>query len=477
MRLNVEPNRPRMIVGVLVILIGAGLVALIKLVEQGPLPAANAPVMPLWSAAPFVLLLLAIAGLPLIAPHWWESNRNKLLVSALSAVVPAAYLVMRSADTGGESVRRLLHELSEYSSFIILLAALYTIAGGIVIGGHATGRPATNAAILAAGAILANLIGTTGASMLLIRPILRINRERRRTAHIPVFFIFLISNTGGLLTPLGDPPLFLGFLKGVDFFWTFRLWKEWLLVNGSLLALFWLWDAIAFRRETPEALASELRAYHPERVGGLWPNLPLLLGVLVAVLLQSPTVGQAITGIPGWKLHKPWGEGIMVALLALSLFLTPRKRREQNEFSWHAMAEVAILFIGIFAAMTPALAILERRGPGLGLTEPWQYFWLTGGLSSFLDNAPTYLTFATLANGGENLGELSRRAPAILQAISCAAVFMGANTYIGNGPNFMVKAIAEQSGYKMPSFFGYMLYSGLILMPLFAVVSWIFFRP
>jgi Na+/H+ antiporter NhaD/arsenite permease-like protein len=327
---------------------------------------------------------------------------------------------------------------------------------------------------LALGAVLANVIGTTGASMLLIRPLLRINSQRRRVSHLPVFFIFIVSNMGGLLTPLGDPPLFLGFLKGVDFFWTLQLWPQWVVVNGSLLILFLIWDALAYVREMPADIAKDVMRIEPLRVEGL-VNVFFLVGILISVLARSEAVAGA------WALQKPWGELVMLAMAGLSWWLTPRSVRAANKFGWHAIVEVAVLFAGIFVTMVPALVLLEAHGgtlsKQLNVSEPWQYFWLTGGLSSFLDNAPTYVTFATLAAQADHFDQLAKFQPALLAAISCGAVFMGANTYIGNGPNFMVKAIAEEAGYKMPSFLGYMVYSGVILLPLFILVTVLFFSP
>lgn len=450
-----------------VVALGVALVLAVALVERAHVQVGPAPPLPPWSAIPFAALLLCIAILPLAAHHWWENNRNRIIVSFGFAVLAGAYLLLMGPATGGETVRRLNHEIAEYASFIILLTSLYTVAGGIALTGDLRPRPLTNAAILALGAFLANFIGTTGASVLLIRPLLRINAGRTRAGHLPIFFIFIVSNTGGLLTPLGDPPLFLGFLKGVDFFWTLSLWREWLFVNSVLLVLFFVWDRVAFSKEPPEAVQG-VRPHEPVRARGLWPNLPLLLGVVAAVLLQSPAFGPL-------ALHKPWGEAVMVLMLALSLWLTPRPVREANKFGWGAITEVAVLFIGIFVTMVPALALLETRGPRFGLSEPWQYFWLTGGLSMFLDNAPTYRSFATLAAGDDDLRALAAAKPLLLKAISCGAVFMGANTYIGNGPNFMVKAIAEEMRYKMPTFLGYKAYSAIILLPIFAIVTWVFF--
>lgn len=438
--------------------------------------------LPAWSMVPFVLVLVGIAVLPLAAGHFWHSNRNKAIVMTVLAAPVAVYLLWLSDQTEGQSVQALRHGITEYASFIILLAALYTVSGGIALRGDIQARPLTNTAFLALGAVLANIIGTTGASMLLIRPVLQINQERRVTRHIPVFFIFTVANLGGLLTPLGDPPLFLGFLNGVDFFWTLSLWPHWLFANGLVLCIFFIWDIWAYRHETPQAIAEDIAHIEPLRVRGLI-NLLFLAGILVAVVLQSPQASDACQAFfmrffacPSLHITRPWGEVLLLLMAFGSWWLTLRQLHEDNSFGWEAIVEVAVLFAGIFVTMVPALAWVSEHGPELGITRPWQYFWLTGGLSSFLDNAPTYLTFATLAAGSHDLDSLALNEPLVLQAISCGAVFMGANTYIGNGPNFMVKAIADQAGFKTPSFFGYMLYSGLILLPIFVVVTLVFFR-
>jgi Na+/H+ antiporter NhaD/arsenite permease-like protein len=428
--------------------------------------AASAGALPLWSVAPFGLMLLSIAVLPLVANHFWEHNRNKGILSVVLGVPIVAWFLRLDPVVLG-------HTAHEYVAFIILLGALFVIAGGIVVRGTLAGTPGLNTGLLAIGAAIASLVGTTGASMLLIRPLLRANSVRKRVAHVVVFFIFVVSNAGGLLTPLGDPPLFLGFLRGVPFLWTLRLWSEWLLVNGALLAIFYVVDSTIFRKEDVETPGDldEVAVAHkvPLHIAGK-VNFLLLAGV-VGVLLVSGS----------YALPMGVQEGGMLAMAALSWLLTPRELRKENGFTWGPIVEVAVVFAGIFATMIPALRMLNARGAELGLSEPWQFFWATGILSSFLDNAPTYLTFASAASGivgtdAANLGQLlaTARGPELLVAISLGAVFMGANTYIGNGPNFMVKAIAEQSGVRMPGFFGYMAYSGAILLPLFGLVTWLF---
>jgi Na+/H+ antiporter NhaD/arsenite permease-like protein len=325
--------------------------------------------------------------------------------------------------------------------------------------------------------VLANVIGTTGASMLLIRPMLRTNKEREHTWHIPLFFIFLVSNIGGALTPIGDPPLFLGYLRGIDFFWTLTsLWHVWLPTVIVLLLMFFALDTMQYRKESAARVQLDRAQLEPLSVQGNL-NFLLLAGVIASVLLLSPDAEH-----PDFRQY--YAREIAMGLLtAVSLFTTSRAIREGNDFNYGPILEVAALFVGIFVAMIPATTLLQEHGAALGVTEPWQYFWATGGLSAFLDNAPTYVTFAAMACGGydfchtaDNLGPLSTHAESIevLVAISLGSVFMGAGSYIGNGPNFMVRAIAESSGYKMPSFFGYCGYAAAFLGPVFVVVTLVF---
>jgi Na+/H+ antiporter NhaD/arsenite permease-like protein len=403
-------------------------------------------------ALPFVALLLAIAVLPLAAPRFWESNARKLGVSGALAA-PVLWLYARQAPAA------LLHTGADYLSFILLLASLFIISGGILLVGDLEATPQVNTAFLGAGALLASLIGTTGASMLLIRPVLSTNRERKRVTHTVVFFIFLVSNIGGCLTPLGDPPLFLGYLKGVPFLWTLRLAPVWLFVTGLLLAIYFVWDTREHARETRTDLMRDRLEIRPLRMAGK-ENLLLLLGVLASVAF----------------LGSPWREVAMIGLAVVSLVRTPVGLRQANHFSYRPILEVAALFAGIFVTMLPALEILGARGGDLGVRAPWQFFWATGALSSFLDNAPTYVTFLALGQGLRLAPEVVGVPARILAAISLGAVFMGANSYIGNGPNFMVRAIAEERGVPMPSFGGYMLYSGAVLLPVFMLVTLIFFR-
>jgi len=448
---------------------------------------------PVATVLPFALLLAAIAILPLTPglSHWWEHNSSKLLVAGLLAAITLGYYLLghrhpidlhfpahavvqpAAAGVSWSTVGTVLINaiLAEYIPFITLLFALYVITGGVRIEGDLEATPTTNAAFLAVGAVLASFIGTTGAAMLLVRPLLETNRERRHVAHTLVFFIFIVCNCGGLLLPIGDPPLFLGYLQGVDFLWTMSLWNEWLFTNGSLLVIYWLWDTlIAHPRETRADVVRDRLLTRSLRFSGLWPNLPLMAGVIAAVAFLDPS-----KPFPGTSWH-PWiylREMVLLGLVGLSLLLGSGEVRRKNAFTYGAILEVAALFIGIFICMQPALALLHVHGASLGLSSPQSYFWATGSLSSVLDNAPTYLVFFEAA-GIDPTDGLSGEEARLLAAISLGAVFLGAMTYIGNGPNFMVKAIAEQSGVKMPSFFGYVMYSMGVLLPVFAVMAWLF---
>jgi Na+/H+ antiporter NhaD/arsenite permease-like protein len=371
--------------------------------------------------------------------------------------------------------------LHEYIPFIMLLFSLYTISGGIRIEGDLPAHPLTNSIFIAVGGLLASFIGTTGAAMLLIRPLLETNSERKHVKHTVIFFIFVVCNCGGCLLPIGDPPLFLGYLRGVGFLWTMNLWQEWLFVNVSLVAMYYAVDHFwHYPKEEPRDISLDETRVRGLKFSGLWPNVPLLLGVVASVALLDPS--KPLGGPDGWH---PWmylREIVQLALVVASLTLGSKAVRKANTFNYHAIIEVAALFLGIFICMQPALQILQVEGPALakaGLDSPMHFFWLTGSLSAVLDNAPTYVVFFTTASvmdvGGKmvpiNQGQINE---ALLVAISLGAVFMGAMTYIGNGPNFMVKAIAEKSGVKMPSFFGYMLYSCVFLLPLFIVTTLIF---
>lgn len=444
------------------------------------------------SVIPFVALLLSIAVFPLMNPHWWEHNRNKAII-VLGLGVPVVLYLLSFGHHGAESLE---HAGKEYISFLILLAALFVISGGVYVRGALRGSPLLNTYFMAIGAAIASFIGTTGASMLLIRPLLRANGHRHKVAHIVVFFIFIVSNCGGLLTPLGDPPLYLGFLKGVPFLWTFRLVPHWAFVNGILLVVFFIWDYIVIHREakTPaqeEALEEPLTT---EKFGIEGKhNFFGLAAIVVIIFCSGQGYGNEFIKkfIPADGETWPFGvqEALMAATMLICYLVTSGTIRAKNRFGFGPIIEVAVLFAGIFVTMIPALAILNVNGKRLGVDDPAEFFWATGILSSFLDNAPTYLTFAVTACGMHGVNAQDGRylqhfltlpeaakAAHILAAISCGAVFMGANTYIGNGPNFMVKAIAEENNVRMPGFFGYMGYSICILIPIFIAVTFVFFR-
>jgi Na+/H+ antiporter NhaD/arsenite permease-like protein len=407
--------------------------------------------MPLWTVVPFVGLLLSIALLPLRAPHFWESHKNKALVAALWSLPIAVFFLFRAPH-------ELVLSMKDYASFLLLLTALFIISGGIVLKGDLKATPEVNTLFLLIGAVLANFVGTTGASMLLIRPLLQTNSERKHTIHIPIFFIFLVSNIGGCLTPLGDPPLFMGLIKGVPFFWTLRLFPLWALMVGGVLLMFYIYDSAQYRKEANRDLIRDRQRIVPLRLAGTI-NLVWIAGVVAAIFLPFPS-----------------REGALILMAILSLVTTRRAFRADNKFTYNPILEVAILFAGIFVTMVPALLILNARGAELGISRPWHFFWAAGSLSSFLDNTPTYLAFFSMAQGLGLHGDMMGIPSLFLKAISAGAVFMGANSYIGNGPNFMVKVIAEEYKLKMPSFFGYMAYSFAILIPLYIVVTLIFFR-
>jgi Na+/H+ antiporter NhaD/arsenite permease-like protein len=428
--------------------------------------------------------LLSIAVLPLATPALWHHHFGKIALGwSLLFLLP--FLLTHG---GGATAGVLAHTLvAEYIPFIVLLTTLFTVAGGIYIRGNLHGSPALNVGLMAIGAVLASFMGTTGASILMVRPLIRANDNRKHVAHVLVFFIFIVSNAGGSLTPLGDPPLFLGFLKGVDFFWTVKhIFPETLFLIGALLVIFFAIDTWYYRREgvtradpTPDTPRFGIE-------GGV--NFVLLLAVMGLVLMSGvwqPGVGFELLGTE-IGLPQLVRDGALVGITWLSLRLTTRAVRDSNQFSWGPMAEVAKLFIGIFVTMVPVLAMLKAGEAGAfaavtravtgadGQPLPWAYFWFSGVLSSFLDNAPTYLVFFNLA-GGDPAVLMTTLAPT-LAAISAGSVFMGANSYIGNAPNFMVKAIAEDRGIRMPSFFGYMAWSCTILLPLFVLITFIWFR-
>ena len=492
------------------------------------------PIPPLWTSIPFALLLLCIAILPLIpaTEHWWESNLHRFIVAAILGACTLAYyafmcdfpidlhwpahkVVDPSQGAGAMAGAVLVNAiLGEYVSFIVLLFALFSITGGIRISGDLIATPRVNATILAVGAVMASFVGTTGAAMLLIRLLLEANRERKHKIHTIVFFIFCVCNVGGCLLPIGDPPLFLGYLAGVDFLWTFHLWKEWLFVVGALLVLYYLIDAfIYYPRETDYSKALDTANKEPLKAVGLFPNLLCLLGVILAVMLLDPKQEfLSLFGVKtGWYPPMFLREFVQLVMVALSFLLGSNEIRKKNDFNFSAILEVAALFFGIFICMQAPLQILNSKGATIAnaahnvgrkimLNEPKEFFWMSGSLSSVLDNAPTYVVFFETASAAaeaeladavasgdeerakeieavltEGKNQTGVRIPiALLIAVSLGSVFMGAMTYIGNGPNFMVKAIAEQSGVKMPSFFGYMGWSICLLLPVLIVMTIIF---
>lgn len=450
----------------------------------GAIPADIGSVLPLWSALPFAGILLSIALMPLFAPHFWEHHFPK--VSAFWALVFAIPFLYFFPEVAIHEIAHIV--IIDYIPFILLLWALFTVSGGIYIKGSLKGTPAVNSVILLIGTVLASVIGTTGASMLLIRPILRSNSWRAYKVHTIVFFIFLVSNIGGSLTPLGDPPLFLGFLHGVPFFWTMHILPEMAFAGAVLLVFYFILDSYYFKKESKTAAPDS--EPEPLRIEGSY-NFIFLIGIIGAVLFSGNfKLGEVnIFGIHQ-SMENLIKDACLIIMGILSLVVTKAEVRKGNEFGWAPILEVAYLFAGIFITIIPALAILKAGEHGAlafliqSVNTPTHYFWATGLLSSFLDNAPTYLTFFNSAIGkfypgmpeAEAVARLIVEKIPYLAAVSAGAVFMGANTYIGNAPNFMVKSIAEEAGIAMPSFFGYMFkYSIPILVVLFIIVTFVFF--
>ena len=430
-----------------------------------------------WSMIPFGLMLLTIAVAPLLAGHWWESNKHKLTVALFLGVPTAICLIV------GGMLHDLEHQLfGDYIPFIILLLALYVITGGIHLAGDIKAKPWVNTTFLGLGWLLSSIMGTTGAAMLLIRPLLATNQQREHKVHTVLFFIALCANCGGLLTPLGDPPLFMLFLRGADFTWFMSMWAPWLFTGALLMAFYFLLDTYYYKKEHWTAISADHREHTPLKVEGK-VNFVYLVGVVLTVaFINAGTIPEMdAPNAPIWL--KYMRELVLISLTLLSLYTTKRKVRfEMNKFSWDPIIEVAVLFLGIFTTMTPALAYLNANAASLGLSETWQFYYSTGLLSSFLDNTPTAVAFHSVATGlsAEQMttfgGNVVDGVPEILlNAICIGSVFFGAMTYIGNGPNFMVKAIAEESGVKMPSFFGYMFrFSLIVLLPVYILVQVIF---
>ena len=437
-----------------------------------------------WWGLPFAGLLLSIALCPLLMPQFWHHHYGKTAAAwSLAFLAPCAiYFGLPVAAAGA------VHAfVAEFIPFIILITALFVVAGGICVRGNLQGTPALNTGILAIGTLLASVMGTTGAAMLMIRPMIRANDNRKHAAHIVVFFIFLVANAGGSLTPLGDPPLFLGFLKGIDFFWTMRhIFPETLFLCTALLLIFYALDSYYYYRRE-EIMPVDPTPDSSIRFEGK-ANFALLAAVVALVLMSGfwkPGIEFSLLGTPV-ALQNLLRDGALIGVILLSLKITPASARAGNDFSWAPIAEVGKLFAGIFITIIPVIAMLRAGEAGAfgavvrAVTGPSgqpvdaMYFWATGFLSTFLDNAPTYLVFFNTAGGDPQ--QLMTTLASTLAAISCGAVFMGANSYIGNAPNMMVKAIAEERGIRMPSFFGYMAWSGVILVPLFILMTFIFFR-
>lgn len=435
------------------------------------------------NSIPFFLFLFLVAVLPFLSTttHWWEKNPNKFYVSVFFALVGVALCLAPTRDAA-----RVLHTYLDYWAFLSVMGALYVVSGGIHILGVYEGFPFVNTLFLAVGALLSNILGTTGASMLLVRPLLHANRHRKHKSHILVFFIFIVSNSAACLIPLG-PPLYLGYLKGVPFLWTLHLLPQCGVAVGLLLVLFHFIDGRIFEKEEVESkgrMSLEIHLSARKIYIRGWVNVVFLVLIICSILFSGYILQPFLSEVWGEEWGDVGSKGFQIAALGLLAFgsyrLTPKAIHQLNHFHFAPLQEVAILFFGIFGAMIPPLALLEAKGPAAALTQPWQYFWVSGVLSAFLDNAPAYLNFTTLAAtqfgvASNHLGELAAKSPRILAAISCGTSFMGALTYIGNGPNFMVKAIAEHYRVRMPSFGGYMLWSFGVLIPVFLIVTFFFF--
>lgn len=431
--------------------------------------------IPIWAMLPFILLLLAIAIMPLFAEHIWEKNKNKLIVALVLAIPTAIWLILNG----------LFHHLQlsivyDYIPFIIMLGALFVITGGIYIEGNIEAKPITNVTFLAIGAVLASFMGTTGAAMLLIRPLINTNKERRFKTHTILFFIAVVANCGGLLTPLGDPPLFMMYLRGVRFEWFSQLWLEWFVANGLILLVYYIWDSIVWKKENNISRLVDKKRVLKIKIHGKI-NFLFLAGIVLAVAFINPNTMSFIQA----NTISSYTRELFIALMAvLSLIFTTKQVRESNNFNWEPIQEVAYLFFGIFITMVPCLLFLETNANSLGINSPSLFYYATGALSSFLDNTPTAVTFYSLALGlveqNPNIANGMTMVAGIpeifMKAICVSAVIFGSMTYIGNGPNFMVKAIAESEGIKMPSFFGYIFkFSLIVLLPIYIIVELVLF--
>lgn len=424
--------------------------------------------IPLISLLPFILMLGSIAIFPLFWNHFWEKNRNKLIISVVLSIPIILFLIYSG------NFHRLYETLVfDYIPFIILLGSLFTITGGIYLTGDIEAKPSINTLFLAIGAVLASFMGTTGAAMLLIRPIIQTNKERKFKVHTILFFIGIVANCGGLLTPLGDPPLFMMYLRGAPFTWFFKLGTEWLVTNALLLLVYYFVDVHFHKKETPEALYRDMANIKPIKIQGKL-NFLWLIGVVLAVAFINEQYLPFIGFNPYFRFLR---EIVILAMGGLSLLFTTHLLRVSNNFTWGPIEEVAYLFFGIFITMVPCLLYLEHNAKTLGVNLPHQFYYYSGMLSSFLDNTPTAVTFHSLAMGlGQTTGSIVAGIPEeILKAICTASVFFGSMTYIGNGPNFMVKAVAEDNNIKMPHFFSYMYkFSLIVLLPIFIIVQLLF---
>lgn len=429
--------------------------------------------LPLWSIIPFVLMLLTIAIAPLFLEHWWEKNQNKLIVSLSLGIPTAIYLIIV-----GLTPKLTETLLFDYVPFIILLGALFTVTGGIHLKGDIEAKPLTNTLFLGIGAVLASFMGTTGAAMLLIRPVINTNQQRKYKVHTILFFIAVVANCGGLLTPLGDPPLFLLYLRGVEFTWFFNLLPAWAFTNAALLTVYFIWDSYLYKKEPVGNIIEDIVNVEPiKMVGGL--NFLWLVGIIASVAFITPKTFFAEADIDTHKeeMFKLLQSGVLVVMAVLSLIFTKKAVRQANKFSWAPIIEVAFLFLGIFITMSPALLYLAVNAKSFGLQEPWHFYYATGALSSFLDNAPTAVSLYELATGTFEtvVGGVAGIPVIIMKSIALGAVLFGSMTYIGNGPNFMVKAIAEDNKIQMPSFFGYMIkFSLIVLLPIYIIAHLIF---
>ena len=424
--------------------------------------------IPLLSLLPFVLMLASIAVFPLFWEHFWEHNKNKLIIAIILSLPIIVFLVASNLTD-----KLLETMLFDYVPFIVLLGSLFTITGGIFLSGDIEAKPSINTLFLAIGAILASFMGTTGAAMLLIRPVISTNKERKFKVHTILFFIGIIANCGGLLTPLGDPPLFMMYLRGASFSWFFKLGVEWFFTNGALLLIYYFVDSYYHKKEPISAIIKDKTQIRPIKIEGT-QNLIFLVGVVLAVAFLNDHYLGFIKQNEYFKFIR---EIVIVLLAYLSILFTPHMTRVSNNFTWEPIKEVAYLFLGIFITMVPCILYLESNAKQLGVSTPTQFYYYTGLLSSFLDNTPTAVTFHSLALGlGEHIGVMEAGIPEILlRAISIGAVFFGSMTYIGNGPNFMVKAVAEENNIKMPDFFSYMFkFSLIVLLPIFILVQLLF---